>query len=52
MTLVMMQALNIVCPDAESAAKARRELERHPPKDRARFFDFAVSATGLEVTTC
>ena len=44
--------LYIVCPDAESAAKARRELERHPPNERARFFDFAVSGSGLEVTTC
>jgi fucokinase len=44
--------LYIVCPDAESADKVRRELERHPPNERARFFEFAVSETGLEVTAC
>ncbi|MFT5128065.1 MAG: fucokinase [Rhodothermales bacterium] len=44
--------LFIVCADDESVAKVRRELERHPANDRARFFDFAVSETGLEVTTC
>ena len=44
--------LLLVCRSAEAARALRAELEAHPPNDRARFFDFAVSADGLAVTVC
>ena len=34
------------------AALVREMLEATPPNERARFFDFAVSETGLEVSVC
>jgi hypothetical protein len=33
-------------------AAVREMLERDPPNDRARFFDFRVSTEGLVVTVC
>ncbi len=35
---------------AEAALKARRELESNPPNARARFVDFSISGTGLQVS--
>jgi galactokinase/mevalonate kinase-like predicted kinase len=36
--------------DEEAAARIRQHLTAHPPNDRARFVDFAVSDTGLQLT--
>ena len=44
--------LLMVCKSPRHAADAREDLERHPPNDRARFFEYAVNHTGLEVATC
>ena len=42
----------MVCKSPEDAAAVRRMLETEPPNDRARFFDFSISAEGLVVTVC
>lgn len=44
--------LLMVCRSAADAAAARRVLERRPPNDKARFFDYSISRTGLVVTVC
>ena len=33
-------------------ATARKALEKDPPNELARFFDYSISTTGLEVTVC
>lgn len=40
----------MIAKDLESAQRIRTILETDPPSDKARFFDFKVSQTGLEVT--
>jgi len=35
---------------AEAALRAKQKLEAYPPNARARFVDFAVSKTGLQVS--
>ncbi|MCU0913180.1 MAG: hypothetical protein MUC88_01285 [Planctomycetes bacterium] len=42
----------MVCKSPEDAAAVRRLLTAEPPNERARFFDFNVSTTGLVVTVC
>jgi fucokinase len=42
----------MVCKSPADAAAVREMLERDPPNDRARFFDFRVSTEGLVVTVC
>jgi galactokinase/mevalonate kinase-like predicted kinase len=37
--------------DTAGAERIRRTLETDPPNERARFVDFAVSHSGLQVTT-
>jgi galactokinase/mevalonate kinase-like predicted kinase len=44
--------LLMVCRSPEDAAMVRGLLERKPPNDKARFFDYVVSRTGLVVTVC
>jgi galactokinase/mevalonate kinase-like predicted kinase len=44
--------LLLVCKSPADAAAVREMLERDPPNDRARFFDFRVSTEGLVVTVC
>jgi galactokinase/mevalonate kinase-like predicted kinase len=44
--------LLFVCRSGNSAKALREELEAHPPNDRARFFEFDISADGLAVTVC
>ena len=36
--------------DEEAAAKIRQVLTQHPPNARARFVDFSLSTTGLQLT--
>lgn len=40
----------MMAKDPEAARRIRETLEANPPSARARFFDFRVSAVGLEVT--
>lgn len=40
----------MVCRSPEDAAAVRQILNDAPPNDRARFFDFSISAEGLAVT--
>jgi galactokinase/mevalonate kinase-like predicted kinase len=40
----------MIAKDLEAAGRIRAILESDPPSERARFFDFRVSSTGLEVT--
>jgi galactokinase/mevalonate kinase-like predicted kinase len=40
----------ICAKDAESGRRIREKLEATPPNPRARFIDFAISPTGLQVT--
>lgn len=42
--------LLMVCRSPEDAAAVRQLLNEAPPNDRARFFDFSISAEGLAVT--
>ena len=44
--------LLMVCRSPKDAAAIREILEAEPPNDRARFFDFGINQTGLEVTAC
>lgn len=44
--------LLVVCKSPEDAAAARKVLEKDPPNSLARFFEYDISATGLEVTVC
>jgi len=44
--------LLMVCKSPEDAAAVRRMLEKRPPNDKARFFDYAISREGLVVTVC
>jgi len=44
--------LLMVCKSPEDARAVKRMLERNPPNDRARFFDYSISRTGLAVTVC
>lgn len=40
------------CKSPEDAGALRRLLEKNPPNERARFFDFGVNEEGLVVTVC
>jgi galactokinase/mevalonate kinase-like predicted kinase len=40
----------ICAKNAEAGSRIRQNLEASPPNPRARFIDFAISQTGLEVT--
>jgi galactokinase/mevalonate kinase-like predicted kinase len=42
--------LLVVCKSPEDAAKAKKTLEKNPPNPEARFFDYSINTTGLEVT--
>jgi len=44
--------LLMVCKSPADAVRIREILEERPLNERARFFDFAVNAEGLEVTAC
>jgi galactokinase/mevalonate kinase-like predicted kinase len=44
--------LLLVCRSGEAGRALRAELEANPPNDRARFFEFDISAEGLAVTVC
>ncbi len=44
--------LFVVCRTPEDAAAARKALEKDPPNELARFFDYTISTTGLEVSIC
>ena len=44
--------LLMVCKSPEDAAAVKGKLDRKPPNDRARFFDYSISRTGLVVTVC
>jgi galactokinase/mevalonate kinase-like predicted kinase len=40
----------MIAKDLEAAERVRAILKEDPPSEKARFFDFRVSGTGLEVT--
>jgi hypothetical protein len=40
----------MICKSPADAAAVREMLEAEPPNERARFFDYSVSSTGLVVT--
>ncbi len=42
----------VVCKSPKDAEAARKALEKDPPNKLARFFDYDISPTGLEVTIC
>ncbi len=42
--------LYMIATDADAALRIRQRLEKTPPNDGARFVDFALSETGLQVT--
>jgi len=42
--------LLMLAKDEKAARRIRRVLTGHPPNERARFVDFAISATGFQVT--
>jgi fucokinase len=44
--------LLVVCKSAADAEAAMEALETEPPNPLARFFDYDISQTGLEVTVC
>ena len=44
--------LLIVCKSESDSKAVRNILSENPPNDRARFFDFDISAEGLVVTVC
>jgi mevalonate kinase len=44
--------LLLVCKSAQDAAQLREQLKGDPPNKHARFFDFRVTASGLDVSVC
>ncbi len=42
--------LFMIANEAEAAQRIRQRLEKHPPNEGARFVEFALSETGLQVT--
>ena len=42
--------LLMLAKDADAAGRIRRYLTENPPNTRARFVDFALSNTGLQIT--
>ena len=44
--------LLMMCKSAEDAKAVRRLLEKKPPNDNARFFEYSISRVGLVVTVC
>jgi galactokinase/mevalonate kinase-like predicted kinase len=42
--------LLVVCKSPADAAQARTALDKDPPNPQARFFDYGISSSGLEVT--
>lgn len=44
--------LLIACASAADAGAVKEMLDGDPPNDRARFFDYSISRTGLVVTVC
>ncbi len=44
--------LLVVCRSPQDATEARQSLENDPPNPLARFFEYDISQTGLEVTVC
>lgn len=44
--------LLVVCKSPEDAGAAKKALTTNPPNPLARFFDYDISSTGLEVTVC
>jgi galactokinase/mevalonate kinase-like predicted kinase len=44
--------LLVICRSPAAAIEARRVLEKNPPNPLARFFEYDISRTGLEVTVC
>jgi len=44
--------LLVVGKSREDAVSARKALEKDPPNELARFFDYTINTTGLEVTVC
>jgi galactokinase/mevalonate kinase-like predicted kinase len=42
--------LLMLAKDEDAAARLRHSLQQHPPNPRARFVDFSISDTGLQVT--
>jgi galactokinase/mevalonate kinase-like predicted kinase len=44
--------LFLVCRSGRDAERVSEILTRNPPNERARFFDYSISRSGLEVTVC
>ena len=44
--------LLVVCKSSKDAIEVRRLLAKNPPNPLARFFEYDISHTGLEVTAC
>jgi len=44
--------LLVMCKSSRDAVVARKALEKDPPNRLARFFDYTISSTGIEVTVC
>jgi fucokinase len=44
--------LLIACKSPEEAALVKKMLEKKPPNEMARFFDYSISREGLVVTVC
>jgi galactokinase/mevalonate kinase-like predicted kinase len=42
--------LFMIANDADAALRIQRHLEQHPPNAAARFIDFSLSETGLQIT--
>ena len=42
----------MVCKSPADTAQVRQMLEKDPPNDRARFFDYGINRNGLVVTVC
>lgn len=44
--------LFIICRSTKEGERIRHILEKNPPNDKARFFDYGISKEGLVVTVC
>jgi len=42
----------LVCKSAKNALRCKETIEKDPPNERTRFFDFSINNEGLDISSC